>query len=142
MARGADRRGGVVSGPLRVLIVEDEENDALLLARELERGGYVPKWRRVDAEEEMRRALAAEPWDIVICDYRMPRFRAIEAISTLRETKLDIPIIILSGSIGEADATAAMRAGASDYILKSDTARLLPAVQRELRESGLRWKAR
>lgn len=126
----------------RILIVEDSQDDALLLLRELEGGGYAPDWRRVDTREAMRAALAESAWDVVICDYNLPGFSAAEAISLLRERHLDVPIIILSGSIGEEDAVATMRAGASDYIMKGNTARLLPAIERELRESGLRRKAR
>src|SRR5581483_9712996 len=126
-----------VSRDLRVLLVEDSEDDELLLLNDLELAGYNVVCRRVEDAEHMRSALA-EPWDIVICDYTMPRFSAQEALSTLQDSGLDIPFLILSGAIGEDIAVGAMRSGASDYIMKGNRARLLPAVDRELREAAER----
>jgi two-component system, cell cycle sensor histidine kinase and response regulator CckA len=128
--------------PVRVLIVEDSEDDALALVYELERGGYAPEWRRVDSRDEMRNTLSAETWQLIISDCRLSRFCADDAIALVRERRLDVPIIIVSSSNEPGGAIDTMRAGASDYILKSDIVRLLPAVERELRESGLRGKAR
>ena len=120
---------------LRALVVEDSEDDARLLIRHLVRGGYDPFVSRVETPEEMRRLLDDEVWDIIIADYSLPRFSAVEALEIFRERELDIPFIILSGTIGEETAVAAMKAGAHDYIMKGTSARLLPAIERELREA-------
>ena len=120
---------------LRALVVEDSEDDARLLIRHLVRGGYDPFVSRVETPEEMRRLLDDEVWDIIIADYSLPRFSAVEALEIFRERDLDIPFIILSGTIGEETAVAAMKAGAHDYIMKGTSARLLPAIERELREA-------
>ena len=128
---------------LRVLIVEDSEDDAELLAIELERGGYQIIYQRVDTETHMKQALCQTPsWDIVLADYSMPHFSAIAALNLLKEHQLDLPFIIVSGKIGEDTAVAAMKAGAHDYIVKGKLARLIPAVERELREAILRQEYR
>ncbi len=119
---------------LRVLIVEDSEDDMLLLLRELRRGGYAPDYLRVETAATMTAALAQRSWDIVIADYTLPSFSAPEALQVLQQ-KCDLPFIIVSGTIGEETAVAAMRAGAHDYLLKGNLARLVPAVERELREA-------
>ena len=121
--------------PLRCLIVEDAEDDALLLLRQLRAGGYDVTWERVDTAEAMRAALDRQPWDIVISDYSMPRFSGLAALELLKASGLDLPFIIVSGTIGEDVAVATMIAGAHDYLVKSALARLVPAVQRELREA-------
>lgn len=127
--------------PLHVLIAEDSENDAFLMVRELERGGYQPDCERVDTAEAFGRALARAQWDVVLADYNMPRFSALEALSVLRETGLDLPFIIVSGSIGEEVAIETMRAGAHDYIMKNSLTRLPAAVEREIRQAeGRRLK--
>jgi len=120
---------------LRALVVEDSEDDARLLIRHLVRGGYDPLVSRVETPEEMRRLLQDEVWDLIVADYSLPRFSAVHALDILREQDLDIPFIILSGTIGEETAVAAMKAGAHDYIMKGTSARLLPAIERELREA-------
>jgi PAS domain S-box-containing protein len=126
---------------LRVLIVEDREEDALLLLRELRRA-YEPEFRRVATEEEMTAALE-EPWDIVISDYSMPTFDGLRAIKVLQSCRPEIPLIIVSGAIGEEIAVMAMKSGANDYVMKDNVARLLPAIERELREAeGRRERAR
>ncbi len=124
--------------PLRVLIVEDSENDALLLVRELRRGGYAPTFHRVDTSESMHAALARQPWDLVITDHKMPRFDSNAALAMVKEGYPDTPVIIVSGSIGEEFAVAAMKAGAQDYLMKGNLMRLVPAVERELREAETR----
>ncbi len=124
--------------PLRVLIVEDSENDAFLLLRELQRGGYEPVHRRVETAEAMREALRGAAWDIILSDYVMPRFSGLAALDLLRGQEIDIPFIIVSGKIGEEVAVESMRAGAHDYILKNNLARLLPAVRRELADAQVR----
>jgi len=127
--------------PLRVLIVEDSEDDADLLVCELERSGYNLISERVDTPGAMNAALA-QTWDIVIADYTMPSFSAPAALALLKEKALDLPFIIVSGSIGEDTAVAAMKAGAHDYVMKGKLARLAPAVERELRETSERKKRR
>ena len=124
--------------PLRVLIVEDNENDVALVLRLLRRGGYEPDWLQVQTEDSLDRALGSGHWDIVLSDYTMPQFDALRALHTLREQSSFLPFIVISGSIGEETAVAAMRAGASDYLMKSNLARLVPAIERELRESAER----
>jgi len=127
--------------PLRVLIVEDSEDDAVLLLRVLRRGGYLPDSRRVDCAAGMRAALDGSDWDVVLSDHNLPTFNSTEALLELSRCTVDVPFIIVSGSIGEETAVAAMRAGAHDYIMKDNLARLVPAIRRELRESEVR-KAR
>ncbi len=119
--------------PLRVLIVEDVEQDAQLLLRELKRGGFDVTFEQVDTPEAMIAALAKQRWDIVISDYSMPHFSAPRAIEVLKEQALDLPLIIVSGTIGEDVAVEAIRAGASDFMIKGKLVRLIPAIQRELR---------
>jgi diguanylate cyclase (GGDEF)-like protein len=124
--------------PIRVLIVEDSDHDASLLVQELKRGGYDPMFERVDSEAAMNKALLDQAWEIVICDYRMPKISASDAMALLRKSGRDLPLIIVSGSIGEDLAVAAMREGAQDYITKSNLARLVPAIERELDEARSR----
>lgn len=96
--------------PLRLLIVEDSEDDALLLERELIKNGYDLECDRVDTPEAMQRALAAKAWDIVISDFVMPRFSGLDALRTLKESGIGIPFIIVSGKIGEETAVEAAKA--------------------------------
>jgi PAS domain S-box-containing protein len=124
--------------PLRVLLVEDSEDDALLLVRVLQRSGYDLTYERVDTAAAMSAALATHTWDIIIADYTMPDFNGLAALALMQEKNLDLPFIIVSGSIGEDIAVAAMKAGAHDYIMKGHLARLIPAVERELREAEVR----
>jgi two-component system, cell cycle sensor histidine kinase and response regulator CckA len=121
--------------PLRVLIVEDSEDDMLLVLRELRRGGYKVESIRVETPATLQDALEQKTWDIVISDYTMPAFNALDALQILQNKDLDIPFLIVSGTIGEETAVAAMKAGAQDYLLKGNLARLVPAVERELREA-------
>ena len=127
--------------PVRVLLVEDSEDDAALTTRELRRGDYAPTVKRVETEAAMRAALD-DPWDVVIADYALPQFSGLAALSLLRSTGLDIPFIVVSGAIGEDVAVAAMKAGAHDYLMKGHLARLVPAIQRELREAEDRRRGR
>ncbi len=124
--------------PLRVLIVEDSKDDAFLLVRALRRGGYEPTFERVDTPAAMTTALNQQTWDIVISDYSMPYFSGLAALKLLKESGLDLPFIILSGAIGEETAVEAMKTGAHDYIMKDNLARLIPAIERELREVEVR----
>jgi diguanylate cyclase (GGDEF)-like protein/PAS domain S-box-containing protein len=123
---------------LHVLIVEDLEDDAQLLVRELKGGGYTTEFERVDSSGALNSALDLREWDIVIADFTMPQFSGTKALSIIRERGLDVPFIFLSGTIGEDVAVAAMRAGAQDYIMKGNLKRLLPAVERELRDAEIR----
>ncbi|GAW68313.1 histidine kinase [Geoanaerobacter pelophilus] len=124
-----------MSEELRVLLVEDSEEDSLLLIRELRRGGYELAHMRVETAESMRRALQDGEWDVVLSDYRMPSFDAPGALQVLHDSGQDIPFIIVSGKIGEDLAVAAMKSGASDYLMKGNLARLVPVMERELREA-------
>jgi PAS domain S-box-containing protein len=124
--------------PVRVLIVEDAEDDVLLLVWELKRGGYSLQYEAVDTRASMETALRSGSWDIVISDYSMPDFGGLEALATLRAHALDIPFIIVSGNIGEDVAVEAMKAGAHDYVMKRNLSRLIPALDRELREADVR----
>ena len=123
---------------LRILIVEDSENDALLIIRDLKKGGYNPVYERVDTAAAMKKALQKKQWDIILCDYTMPKFNAPSAIALLKEANIDTPAIIISGTIGEETAAVCMRLGAHDYILKSNLSRLCPAIARELEDAKLR----
>jgi diguanylate cyclase (GGDEF)-like protein/PAS domain S-box-containing protein len=121
--------------PLRLLLVEDSEADAELLEQQLLAGGYDPTIERVETAEAMQASLTGGNWDIVIADYSLPHFSATSALQVLQETGIDLPFIICSGNIGEETAVEAMRAGAHDYVMKNNLARLLPAIERELREA-------
>ena len=124
-----------MSTPLRVLVVEDSEDDAILVLRELRRGGYEPSFERVDTPEAMHAALDQQTWDIVLSDYAMPQFSMPAALAMVKEKGLDLPFIIVSGAIGEEAAVAAMRDGAHDYVMKGNLAHLIPVVERELRDA-------
>lgn len=128
------------SKTLRTLIVEDSEGDTLLLLRHLKKGGYDPFYERVETAAAMKMALQKKRWDLILCDYKMPRFSAPLAIALLKELKMDIPILIVSGNIGEEMAIECMRLGAHDYIMKSNLSRLCPAITRELTEAKIRRK--
>jgi PAS domain S-box-containing protein len=125
---------------LRVLMIEDSEDDALLLIRNLKKGGYIPVYERVETAAAMRKALKENEWEFILCDYKMPNFSGPAAIAVLKETNIDIPIIIVSGTIGEETAVECMRLGAHDYVMKSNMSRLCPAIARELKEAKARKK--
>jgi two-component system, NarL family, sensor histidine kinase UhpB len=128
---------------LRVLLVEDSEDDALLILRRLRKGGYDPSWERVDTPQDMEAALDGAGWDLVISDHSMPAFSSSAALELLRRKGyMDLPFIIVSGQIGEAAAVAAMKAGAHDYLMKDNLARLNSAIERELREARVRRERR
>ena len=127
-----------MSTPLRLLIVDDSENDALLIERELAKNGYDLYCERVYTPETLQSALAATEWDIVISDFIMPRFSGLDALRMVKEGGYGIPFIIVSGKTGEDTAVAAIKAGADDYIMKWHLARLAPAVGRELIEAAHR----
>src|SRR3984957_12043694 len=124
--------------PLRLLMVEDSEDDAALLLRELKRGGYDVTHQRVDTATDMLSALYSQTWDIVISDHSMPHFTGIEALHVLRSKGSQLPFIFVSGTIGEETAVTALKNGAQDYLMKTNLGRLIPAIQRELREAEQR----
>src|SRR5215208_4609538 len=141
--REAGEKRAPLTGTLRVLLVEDSENDAMLLLRELRRGGYEPLSQRICTPEDMEKALRSaeardEPFQVVISDYYLPRFRALHALRLLRELGYDVPFIVVSGKIGEDAAVEIMKAGANDYLTKENMSRLCPAIERELREVEVR----
>lgn len=126
--------------PLRLLIVGDSEDDTVLLIHELKRGGYDPVFERVDTPEAMSAALDKETFDMVISGYVMPRFSGLGALKILQEKGLDLPFILISGKISDDEAVEALKAGAYDFISRNNMARLVPAVERELREAKVRWE--
>ncbi len=128
--------------PLKILIVEDSENDAALLEIELQRAGYETVCQRVETAEDMGAALQGQRWDLVIADYVMPHFNGLAALALVKDMGLDLPFIVVSGHITDDTAVAAMKAGAHDYVMKDNLARLGPAVQRELREAEVRHQRR
>jgi signal transduction histidine kinase len=129
---------GVTNKALRALIADDSENDVLLLLRVLRKAGYEPVYERVWTAPAMKAALQRQAWDIVISDYEMPNFGGFEALQLLKESGHDLPFILVSAVISEETAVAAMKAGAHDYIMKRNLARLAPAIERELREAQTR----
>jgi len=127
---------------LRVLLVEDSEDDAALLLRELRRGDYEVEFERVETAGAMQAALAQKTWDLILSDYSLPEFNAPQALEVMKASHLDLPFIILSGTIGEEVAVAALKAGANDFLVKGKFARLGPAIERELREAEVRREQR
>lgn len=127
---------------LRVLLVEDSEIDAQLILRQISVAGYSLETTRVDNEEDYRKALAEGNWDLLVCDYQLPQFDAPSALALLKQSGLDLPFIVVSGSISTDLAVEMMRRGANDYLLKGDMARFLPAIERELREAARRREYR
>jgi two-component system, OmpR family, phosphate regulon sensor histidine kinase PhoR len=127
---------------LKLLILEDSQDDAILLVHELKRAGFDPVCRVVDSPEGLQLALADEEWEAVTSDYNMPSFNAMAALRLIQESGRDLPFIVVSGKIGEDQAVAAMKAGASDYVMKDNLSRLGPAIERELREAEDRRKRR
>ena len=128
--------------PLHVLVIEDSEDDAALLDIELCRAGYAPESHRVETPEALSAALERRGWDLVIADYHLPRFDGLAALGLVKETGQDLPFIIVSGYITDETAVAAMKAGAHDYVMKDNLARLGQAVERELREAEVRRERR
>jgi PAS domain S-box-containing protein len=128
--------------PLRALLLEDSEDDAFVLGRHLRLGGYELEFERVETADQFELALDRGGLDIVFADYVVPGYSGLSALKAVQERELDLPFIVVSGKIGEETAVEAMRAGAHDYVMKSNLARLAPAVERELRESHLRQERR
>jgi signal transduction histidine kinase len=128
--------------PLRTLLVEDNPDDAELIVMELRRGGREPTFRRVETAAEMAAALDEEVWDVILSDYTLPAFSAPAAFSLMRERNLDVPFIVVSGTVGEDVAIEAMRTGVHDFMLKGQLRRLVPAIERELRDAAIRAERR
>jgi two-component system cell cycle sensor histidine kinase/response regulator CckA len=124
--------------PLRLLLVEDSQPDAELLLHELQAGGYDVTIERVETADTLRTALDTKSWDLVMSDYSLPSFSASEALAIVQETHAELPFIIVSGTVGEDTAVTALKAGAADFLVKGRLSRLLPAVERELKEVTLR----
>ncbi len=131
-----------MSTPLHLLMIEDNEDDAELLLVKLRRAGFEPVYTRVDSEAAMREALRERDWQIVVSDYAMPGFTGLKALGILREQDKDTPFILVSGTVGEEIAVEVMRTGANDYIMKENLTRLVPAIERELREARERCDRR
>ena len=123
--------------PIRVLIIEDSDNDKELLLLELRRGGFEPEYVCVETAEAMNNALDQHEWDIIISDYSMPKFNGFLALQIAKNRNLDIPFILISGTIGEEIAVKAMKEGASDYLMKGNLKRLIPAIERELKDAEI-----
>jgi PAS domain S-box-containing protein len=124
--------------PLRLLIVEDDDDDFRLTMRELESGGWHVSATRVQTKDDLKSALTESPWDVVICDYRLGSFQAPEALQMVREVDEDLPFVVVSGNVGEEVAADLMRSGAQDFVMKANYRRLVPAVRRELAEAETR----
>ncbi len=127
---------------VRVLLVDDSEDDRELILMNLRRGGYNPEHLGVDTEKSFNEALDNHEWDLILCDYSMPGFDGITALNILNKKNLDIPFILVSGAIGEELAVKAMKAGAHDYLMKDNLQRLVPAIEREINEAENRKKHR
>jgi signal transduction histidine kinase len=126
-------------GPLlRALIIEDWDADAQLVVRELRRHSYEVEYERVETGPALKQALAQKDWDIILCDYSLPEFNAMNALATLKESGLDIPFFVISGTIEEETAVTALKAGAHDFMVKGRLARLVPAIEREMKEAEIR----
>jgi len=123
---------------LRILLVEDSEDDALLISRRLKAAGYALATRRVDDRESMTQALKEQEWDLVLCDHSMPQFNTRSAMELIGQCGLDLPLVIVSGAIDEKSAVAAMKAGARDYVMKDNLDRLIPVIERELLSSRVK----
>ena len=136
-----DRRHAM-KRPLNALIVEDSEPDARLLIRELKLVGYEVEHRRIETADALKAALADGTWEVVLCDYKLPQFSGDEALRMVKASGLDLPFIFVSGTIGEETAVQAMKAGAHDYVMKNNLARLAAAVERELGEAQMRKESR
>ena len=124
--------------PLSILIIEDSEDDTELLVRLLRNSGYDPRYKQVWTEQALRDSLDTDDWDLIISDFFMPNFSGVVALKIVKELRLDIPFIVLSGVVGEDKAVEMMLAGAHDYVMKNNMSRLLPAIRRELNEANSR----
>ena len=131
-----------MSNILRFILIEDSDDDVILLLRALKREGFQPDFRQVKTAHDLRKTLIESPWDLIISDYHLPGFEAPEALKIVQELDLDIPFIVVSGTIGEKSAVGMMKAGANDYIMKGNLTRLGEAIRREIREGQIRVERR
>jgi two-component system, cell cycle sensor histidine kinase and response regulator CckA len=136
------KKNHVMLGSLRVLMVEDSADDALLIAAELRRGGFEPAFERVETAAALQAALDMNHWDLIICDYAMPHLAGPEALAIYVRKGVDIPFISISGMVGEETVAELMKAGAHDYVMKDKLGRLVPAVKRELHAAQERRQRR
>lgn len=127
---------------LRILLVEDDDRDVELIRATLEQAGHSLRIRRVETETELQAGLAAGPWDIVLADYKLPWYDGIAALRLVRQIDPHLPVVLVSGAIGEEAAVAAMREGADDYVFKDNLRRLGPVVEREVADAELRRRYR
>jgi two-component system, cell cycle sensor histidine kinase and response regulator CckA len=124
--------------PLHILMVEDSALDAELAVRHIEQAGHAVKWERVDDAAAFKAAMELQAWDVILCDHSMPGFSGLDALAILRGSGLDVPFIFVSGTMGEDAAVGAMQAGAQDYVVKGNFKRLVPAIERGLRDAQMR----
>ncbi|HOU51277.1 MAG: PAS domain S-box protein [Smithella sp.] len=127
---------------LRLLMIEDSADDAFLIIRALKKGGYHPVYERVETASDIEKALREKQWDIILCDYNLPELNAPTAIALFKQANIDIPLLVVTGAVGEETATECMRLGAKDYIMKTNLSRLCPAIARELEDAENREKQR
>jgi PAS domain S-box-containing protein len=139
---GGPSQGGAAATSIKLLVIEDSEDDARLAMRTLRRGGFEPICCRVQDRDALKAALETQPWDAVLSDFTLPGFDGLEALALFQSSGIDIPFIFVSGTIGEAKAVEAMKAGASDYVVKDDLTRLAPALARELAQARSRAERR
>jgi DNA-binding NtrC family response regulator len=128
--------------PLNVLIVDDSEDDALLIARRIRKAGYDVRFRRVETAEGMIDALGSDSWHAVIADVNLPCFSADAALDVYHRVQCDLAFIVVSGAVSEETAVSLLKAGAHDFVLKSNLARLVPALERERRDAEMRTAKR
>lgn len=128
--------------PLRILLIEDSEDDALLILRELRRSNFEPSWERIETAAALSSMLVPRRWDVILSDYGLPSFDAPAALAMVKQAQLDIPFIVISGAIGEHLAVEMMKAGAHDYVMKQNLTRLSGAIRRELQEAHMRAERR
>src|ERR1017187_5991537 len=127
-----------MSKPLRVLILEDSEDDMFFALQELRKGDFSPDYERVETLPAFTNVLDRQVWDLILSDHALPGFTSLHALKLLKNRQYDIPFIILSRVIGEETAVEAMKAGANDYVMKDAIGRLVPSIERELREASSR----
>jgi PAS domain S-box-containing protein len=140
--REPNEHGAKAHRRIRLLIVEDSEDDCFLLTQQLRRSGMDLDFLRVETASDLGKALAKEDWDVIVSDYTMPSFSAPAALEMVKQARHDIPFLVVSGSVGEDIAVRMMKAGASDYIMKGQLNRLVPAIEREMREAAQRREKR
>lgn len=128
--------------PLRILLIEDQEDDAELIVRRLERSGYQPSAERVESLADLKAALVRESWDLILSDYNLQEFNAFDALKLVHDHGEDIPFIVVSGALGETAAIDLMKSGAHDYLFKDRLGRLAPVIAREMREAAIRRRER